>query len=175
MIGIDDPDKVLAWIEERITCHILDKDSDPELHNLVTTYQMHKCTDYCKKTFKKGKVCVKRCKFGYPLPACESAKLHPVAERLKKRQKVYEITRKESETRVNVYNPLLLMLWKANMDVLFVFESSAVCVRIISGSLPVYTSQITSQRRKRAACTTPGRKSANRAAFTVAYGNSGCA
>ena len=124
MIGIDDPDKVLAWIEERITCHIPDKDSDPELHNLVTTYQMHKCTDYCKKTFKKGKVWVKRCKFGYPLPACESAKLHPVAERLKKRQKVYEITRKESETRVNVYNPLLLMLWKANMDVQFVSESS---------------------------------------------------
>ena len=28
----DDPDQVLAWIQDRITCHIPDKDSNPELH-----------------------------------------------------------------------------------------------------------------------------------------------
>ena len=36
VIGRDDPEKVLAWIQERVTCHIPDKESDPELHRLVT-------------------------------------------------------------------------------------------------------------------------------------------
>ena len=35
MIGRDDPSKVLAWIEERITCHIPDQENNPELHILV--------------------------------------------------------------------------------------------------------------------------------------------
>ena len=38
VIGRDDPDRVLAWIQERITCHLPDKESDPELHRLVTRY-----------------------------------------------------------------------------------------------------------------------------------------
>ena len=42
VIGEDDPDKVLAWIQDRITCHIPDKDSNPELHALVTSHvRMH--------------------------------------------------------------------------------------------------------------------------------------
>ena len=36
VIGLDDPDRVLAWIQERITCHLPDKESDSELHRLVT-------------------------------------------------------------------------------------------------------------------------------------------
>ena len=36
VIGVDDPDKVLAWIEDRITCKLPDKESDSELHALVT-------------------------------------------------------------------------------------------------------------------------------------------
>ena len=42
VIGLDDPDKVLAWIQERITCHLPNKESDPDLHRLVTRYQTHK-------------------------------------------------------------------------------------------------------------------------------------
>ena len=49
MIGRDDPSKVLAWIEERITCHIPDQENNPELHNLVTRYQLHKCSNYCTR------------------------------------------------------------------------------------------------------------------------------
>ena len=36
VIGVDDADKVLAWIEDRITCKLPDKESDPELHAMVT-------------------------------------------------------------------------------------------------------------------------------------------
>ena len=48
VIGQDDPDRVLAWIQERIACHLPDKESDPELHRLLTCYQTHKCSVYCK-------------------------------------------------------------------------------------------------------------------------------
>ena len=63
--GVDPPEKVLAWIEKRITCQIPDKDKEPELYDLVTRYQMHKCSAYWKKPKKCGTVFVKKCKFGF--------------------------------------------------------------------------------------------------------------
>ena len=57
--GVDPPKKVLAWIEKRITCQIPDKDKEPKLYDLVTRYQMHKCSAYCKKPKKSGTVFVK--------------------------------------------------------------------------------------------------------------------
>ncbi len=50
--------------------------------------------------------------------------LNSVQESLKSRSKIYQLTRTESEVRVNDYNPILLMLWKANIDIQFVAESS---------------------------------------------------
>ncbi len=44
---VDPDDVVLAWIQERITCNIPDKKTDPELY--VTKYQMHQCNDYCSR------------------------------------------------------------------------------------------------------------------------------
>ena len=41
--------------------------------------------------------------------------------------------RSESETRVNDYNPLLLLLWKANIDIQFVAESSLALAHYLSG------------------------------------------
>ena len=37
------------------------------------------------------------------------------------------------ETRVNSHNPLLLLIWKANLDVQFVAESSLALAQYISG------------------------------------------
>jgi len=39
----------------------------------------------------------------------------------------------ETEVRVNNYNPLLLMLWQANIDIQFVAESSLALVHYVSG------------------------------------------
>ena len=133
MIGRDDPSKVFAWIEERITCHIPDQENNPELHNLVTRYQLHKCSNYCKRKRKRGKTFVTTCKFGFPREPSESPKVHCVEEKLKKRQKIYQISRTEAEVRVNDYNPLLLLLWKANMDIQFVSESSLALAHYVSG------------------------------------------
>ena len=58
VIGFVDADKVLAWIEDRITCKLPDKESDPELHALVTKYQLYKCSGYCKRKIKQwGSFC----------------------------------------------------------------------------------------------------------------------
>ena len=54
VIGQDDPDEVLSWIQKRITCHIPDEKTNPDLHRLVTRYQMHKCSAYCKRKRKCG-------------------------------------------------------------------------------------------------------------------------
>ena len=59
--------------------------------------------------------------------------MHCVEEKLKKRQKIYQISHTEAEVRVNDYNPLLLLLWKANMDIQFVSESSLALAHYVSG------------------------------------------
>ena len=134
VIGEHDPDSVLAWIQERITCHIPDKDGSPELHRLVTRYQFHKCSKYCKRRKKCGKYSfITRCRFGFPRQVSDNAKLNPVQESLKSRNRLYQLTRTASEVRVNDYNPLLLMLWKANIDIQFVAENSLALAHYVSG------------------------------------------
>ena len=47
----DDSDngKVLEWIQIKITCWIPDEKTSPELHRLVTKFQMYRCSNYCKR------------------------------------------------------------------------------------------------------------------------------
>ena len=135
VIGVDDPDKVLAWIEDRITCKLPDYESDPELHAMVTKYQLHKYSGYCKRKIKRGGVFVTTCKSNFPRTPQEKTVLHCVEEKLKKRQRIYELARSESEVRVNDYNPLLLLLWQANMDIQFVAESSLALSHYVTGNI----------------------------------------
>ena len=131
VIDRDEPEKILEWIQERITCHIPDKDGSPELHRLVTRYQLHKCSKYCKRRKRCGKHSfITKCRFGFPRPVSENAAINPVQE---SHSRIYQLTRKESEVRVNDYNPLLLMLWKANIDIQFIAESSLALVHYVSG------------------------------------------
>ena len=133
VIGKDDNSKVLQWIQDRITCEIPCKESNPELHDLVTRYLLHKCSAYCRRKRKCASRFVTYCKFGFPREARENAIVHCVDEKLKKRQKIYNLARKESEVRVNDYNPLLLLLWKANCDIQFVAESSLALANYVTG------------------------------------------
>ena len=64
---------------------------------------------------------------------CESAQLNPVQESLKSRNRIYQLVRTEAEKRINYYNPLLLMLWKANIDIQFVGEASLALAHYVSG------------------------------------------
>ena len=88
----------------RITCHIPDKENNPELHHMVTRYQLHKCSNYCRKKCKRGSVFIMTCKFGSPRPERETAIINDVDSSCKKFNKIYEIARAPSEVRVNDYN-----------------------------------------------------------------------
>jgi len=105
---------VLTWIQNRITCQIPDEKISPELHCLVTKYQLHKCSSYCKCKKKYGNAYVIRCKFGFPCEVVDEATLNSVDDSLKSRNKIYHLPHAIGEERVNDYNPLLLYLWKAN-------------------------------------------------------------
>ena len=48
VIGVDSEDTIIAWIKNRITCHIPDEKVSPELYRLVKKYQLHKCSSYCR-------------------------------------------------------------------------------------------------------------------------------
>eukprot|EP00731_Ephydatia_muelleri_P005830 Em0003g78a len=133
VIGKSDPKDVLAWIQERITCKIPDVALNPELHALVTKYQMHKCTNYCKRRQKLKSGFITKCRFSFPRDVTEHAVLNPVEECLKSRKKIYLLPRAAQECRVNDYNPLLLLLWQANMDIQFTAESSLTLAHYVTG------------------------------------------
>ena len=105
---------------------------------MVTRYQLHKCSNYCRKRRKRGTVFVTTCKFGFPRPERESAVINDVDSSSKKFQKIYEIPRASSEVRVNDYNPLLLMNWGANMDIQFVGDRDMVVSTYVSGYVTKY-------------------------------------
>ena len=47
-----------------------------------------------------------------------------VKEIMKAENKIYHVKQDEEEVRINDYNPLILLLWKANVDIQFFSESS---------------------------------------------------
>ena len=52
---------------------------------------------------------------------------------MKSRNKIYDLARSFSETRVNDYNPMLLSLWRANIDIQFVSEDSLALAHYVTG------------------------------------------
>ena len=131
--GTDDDDVVLRWIQERITCCIPEEDSNPELHHLVTKYQRHKCKNYCRRRKRVKGTYITQCRFGFPRPTCDSATLLSVDECMKlSHRKMYKLPR-SPDIRINNYNPLLLLLWKANMDLQFVGESTLAIAHYVTG------------------------------------------
>ena len=59
--------------------------------------------------------------------------VNDVTDSLKSCSKIYYLKRGENEVRVNDYNPLLLMLWRANMDLQYISETSLALTEYVSG------------------------------------------
>ena len=76
---------------------------------------------------------VSRCRFDFPRPEREMACVNDVTDSLKSCSKIYYLKRGENEVRVNDYNPLLLMLWRANMDLRYISETSLALTEYVSG------------------------------------------
>ena len=127
VVGINYAEEVCSFIQERITCHIPDSNTSPDLNHLVTKYQMHKCSKYCKRNIKEGKTYVFRCRFDFPRPVRDSICIN---DSLKSCNKIYYL---KCEVRVNDYNPLLLKLWRANMDLQYIAEKSLTLTEYVTG------------------------------------------
>ena len=67
----------------RYVSHITKKIS-PELHRLVTHFQLHKCSSYCrrKKRYRNGYITY--CKFGFPREVVDETVLNNVEDQGKK-------------------------------------------------------------------------------------------
>uniref|UniRef100_A0A1X7UYM4 Uncharacterized protein n=1 Tax=Amphimedon queenslandica TaxID=400682 RepID=A0A1X7UYM4_AMPQE len=133
VVSIDRPEEVCSFIQDRITCHIPDSNTSLDLNFLVTKYQMHKCSKYCKRNIKVGKTYVSRCRFDFPRPVRDSICINDVENSLKSSNKIYYLKRTEKEVRVNDYNPLLLKLWRANMDLQYIAERSLSLTEYVTG------------------------------------------
>ena len=133
VIGINSDDEVLQWIQERITCRIPDQASNPELHWLVTKYQTHRCSNYCKRRKKVNNTFITKCKFGFPRVETEQGVINSVDECLKTRSKIYSLPRSSMETKINDYSPILLLIWKANLDIQYVSDSSLAIAHYVTG------------------------------------------
>jgi len=87
-------------------------DDKKELIDLVTHLQIHKHTETCQKK-------TKLCRFNFPRKPCTATKLKPNVDP-KTSSNFYETKRKPTDIWVNAYNPVILQLWQANMDIQFV-------------------------------------------------------
>ena len=77
---------------------------------------------------------ITRCRFGFPRQERDEATLLSVEECMKlSHRKMYNLPRSNVGTRTNNYNPLILMLWKANMDLQYVGESSLAIAQHVTG------------------------------------------
>ena len=137
IIGQDSEDVILDFIGKYISCKLPSPNEDPVMHGLVKKFELHKCNSYCLRHPKKcrGKA---RCKFSFPRSPCLKPVLHGVASSIAShktgsyKKRLYELQRKENEKCINDYNPILLYLWKGNVDIQFIGEKSESLVEYIS-------------------------------------------
>ena len=136
IIGVDSEESILDYIGKHISCKLPSPDDDPILHNLVKSYQYHRCNSYCLRRSKKGQGKA-RCKFSYPRKCTQKPVLHSVLSSIVSQQsrsyqrRLYELARRQSETRINDYSPILLYLWKGNVDMQYIGENSECLVDYI--------------------------------------------
>lgn len=91
-----------------------------DIHQLVQTLQIHKYSKrYCQKPNSKGST---ECIFGFPKPLIhESGFIKTTNED----QEVILLPRRLNPL-VNTYNPIILSIWRGNMDISFVTSPFAV-------------------------------------------------
>ena len=97
VIGVDSEHAIAEWINNRITCHIPDEKDSPELYHLVTKYQLHKCSNYCRRKKKYGTAYATHCKFGFPREVTDETILNIVEDSLKSRSKVYHCNKQQGK------------------------------------------------------------------------------
>ena len=134
---------VLAHISKYITALAPLDEVNPDLRQLVDTYQRHKCTNSCsklkhRKRDKDGRDKFwRQCRYGFPRPVSMDYTMMPLEQNIKDNAKAkhrrmgrvkqwYAVPRGDGEVNINPYNPAILQCWRANMDIQFVGESTGI-------------------------------------------------
>ena len=139
VLGENTEEEIREFVEKYITCRLPSATASPLLAKLVKDYQMHiKCTDSCRRfIFQKNKTRV-ICRYGYPRKVTNRFILNSVEKAARSRAsggavvKLYSLKRTEAEMFVNDYNPALLLMWQANMDLQYIGENSLVLNRYVT-------------------------------------------
>ena len=131
IIGKSSDDIVMKFINEHITCEIPSETENSELYQLVDKHLRHTCLPYCKRKLKsRAGGIITACRFGFPRLITSKMILSDVIEAIIGRKssafkkRLYYLPRNKEEEMINDYNPMLLALWKGNMDIQFIGENS---------------------------------------------------
>lgn len=136
ILGVNSNKEIIDFIDSYISCAI--ETGNNELDELVRKFQIHKCTKSCQrfcKSFKNGAI---KCRYGYPKLPCKETKINGVKKAVesrrkgKKLEKLYSLIRNYECTLVNDYNPILLLIWRANMEIQFLGEKSMILNRYVT-------------------------------------------
>lgn len=103
-----------SLIDEVVHCTNPDTADDEELSKIVSRCQIHKCTRTC---YKNNKSANKKCRFGFPMPVSDETRILDEEEIKKFNGRLCLKQRSETEKNINVYNPTILKIWGANMDI----------------------------------------------------------
>ena len=101
------------------------------MHGLVKQYQIHKCNNYCTKSYLKNGIFFKKCSFGFPRPLKTNTQLNDaidclaVSKAKQPRKRLYHIKRSPDEQFINDYNPALLLANQANINVQYLGSFSS--------------------------------------------------
>ena len=126
ILGQNSIQEVQTYINSISTCSMPDAETSPTLHQLVSQFQLHKCTKYCTKSYKKQGSFYKKCRFGFPRPVRAEVEVNDVIDCLaisrnkQPRKRLYNLPRTDCEQYVNDYNPALLLANQANVDVQYI-------------------------------------------------------
>lgn len=130
--------EILESIQKYVTCSIPDKIGKSNFA-YFQKYQMHRWNPTCQRKYKSGDKFLTRCGFKFPRATATVAKLidvhtsirHHVPSKSEKR--LYTLPRTSAEMYINYYNPLVLYIWKTNVDVQFIaYKEIAVSPYITS-------------------------------------------
>lgn len=106
-----DTEEGIRMINHVCSCEMPPEDS--QLHNLVVEKQVHGHRRTGTKNNNKS------CRFGFPRSVCPETRIvaYSSDDFLRTNGRACLLKRTANETMVNKYNPFLLSLWKANMDI----------------------------------------------------------
>lgn len=109
MPTFDSPEDV-ELLDQIVTCEVLDSEENHEMHDMVIRLQSQRHTHTC---YEKDA----HCRFAFPRSVSSATRILDEEQTARNKGKFYILKGKDSATMINSYNPQLIKIWSANIDV----------------------------------------------------------